>query len=280
MTQDIPQQLLRELEQHDYLDLSALYERYPDTHFYSLVEALYRIKAEHGLNTRISRFITEIEKLTQDLDAKTLTAEQFLSLTKTLDLNQRAQKAARFIHTKDNHMAFAKPVDVVMFGDSITEWGPWHDGIIGVSVANRGLGGDTTQGMIMRLESTIVCQPKLVCVMAGINDLAQGYSVDEIIHNYAEMLSFWRQHGIEVWVQSTLHVGARLESLNPLVATLNQRLLELCQRHDVAFIDLNSLLCPQGELPINCSADDLHLNSKAYATWLTALNPMLAKRFN
>ncbi len=39
MTQDIPQLLLRELEQHDYLDLAAIYERYPDTHFYTLVEA-------------------------------------------------------------------------------------------------------------------------------------------------------------------------------------------------------------------------------------------------
>ncbi|MFB9133803.1 SGNH/GDSL hydrolase family protein [Vibrio olivae] len=274
-----PEQLLRELEQHDYLDLAALYERYPDTHFYSLVEALYRIKAEHGLNTRISRFITEIEKLTQDLDAKTLTAEQFLSLTKTLDLNQRAQKAARFIHTKDNHMAFSKPVDVVMFGDSITEWGPWHDGINGVSVANRGLGGDTTQGMIMRLESTIVCQPKLVCVMAGINDLAQGYTIDEIIHNYGEMLRFWHQHDIDVWVQSTLHVGERLASLNPLVAELNQRLYELCQQREVTFIDLNSQLCPQGELPLECSADDLHLNSQAYTQWLAYLNPKLAKHF-
>ena len=279
MTQDRPQQLLRELEQHDYIDLAALYERYPDTHFYSLVEALYQVKAEHGLNTRISRFITEIEKLTQDLDANTLTPEQFLSLSKTLDLNQRAQKAARFIHTKDNHMAFAKPVDVVMFGDSITEWGPWHDGIISVSVANRGLGGDTTEGMLMRLETTQVCQPKLVCVMAGINDLAQGYAIDEIVSNYAKMLSFWQQNGIEVWVQSTLHVGARLESLNPLVVKLNQRLRELCQQYELTFIDLNQLLCPHGELPISCSADDLHLNSEAYAKWLTYLNPTLAKYF-
>ncbi|WP_456295888.1 SGNH/GDSL hydrolase family protein [Vibrio sp. AK197] len=274
-----PEQLLRELEQHDYLDLAALYERYPDTHFYSLVEALYQVKAEHGLNTRISRFITEIEKLTQDLDAKTLTAEQFLSLTKTLDLNQRAQKAARFIHTKDNHMAFSKPVDVVMFGDSITEWGPWHDGVIGVSVANRGLGGDITQGMIMRLDTTLVCEPKLVCVMAGINDLAQGYTIDEIIDNYGEMLSFWHQHDIDVWVQSTLHVGERLASLNPLVAELNQRLYELCQQREVTFIDLNSPLCPQGELPLECSADDLHLNSQAYTQWLAYLNPKFAKHF-
>ncbi len=279
MTPEYTQQLLRELQQHDYVDLAALYERYPEAHFYSLVEALYRIKAEHGLDTRISRFITEIEKLTLDLDAKTLTAEPFLSLTKTLDLNQRAQKAARFIHTKYNHMAFSKPVDVVMFGDSITEWGPWHDGIIGVRVANRGLAGDTTQGMVMRLETTRVCMPQLVCVMAGINDLAQGYHIDEIIHNYAEMLSFWQQHGIEVWVQSTLHVGARLAALNPQVVLLNQQLAELCAQRGVRFIDVNAQLCPQGELALNCSADDLHLNAHAYTRWLEQLNPLLAKHF-
>ncbi len=68
-----------------------------------------------------------------------------------------------------------------------------------IPLANRGLGGDTTDGMLRRIEVTTVCKPKLVCVMAGINDLAQGYSVEEITQNYAQMLDYWQERDIEVW---------------------------------------------------------------------------------
>ncbi|MDN3683782.1 GDSL-type esterase/lipase family protein [Vibrio sinaloensis] len=66
--------------------------------------------------------------------------------------------------------------------------GPWHDALPNIPLSNRGLAGDTTAGMVQRLETTTLHQPKLVCVMAGINDLAQGYSVEHISHNYAKKM--------------------------------------------------------------------------------------------
>lgn len=186
---------------------------------------------------------------------------------------------SRFILTKDNHKAFSKPVELVMYGDSITEWGPWHDAFSGFQVANRGLAGDTTAGMLERIDTTLVCQPKLVCIMAGINDLAQGYSVQQVVENYCRMLAIWQEQGIEVWVQSTLYVGERMSSLNPLVSELNRQLGQICQAQSLRFIDLNATLCPEQTLPLDCSCDDLHLNSHAYTQWLSVLTPMLDARF-
>ncbi len=267
--------LFKELQNTDCLDLVKLYKADTNRHFYSLVEQLYKLRNKHELDTRISRFKTEVENLTRDVNSSTITPVQFQKLVETLDLNQRTQKVARYIQTQDNHMTFAKPVDLVMFGDSITEWGPWHDAI-SIPLANRGLGGDTTDGMLRRIEVTTVCQPKLVCVMAGINDLAQGYSVEEITQNYAQMLDYWQERDIEVWVQSTLHVGQRLSQLNPLVTELNNNLQKLCQDKQLRFIDVNSILSPEGVLPISCSADDLHLNAFAYGKWIKQLlTPLL-----
>ena len=271
--------LLIELEQNQCLDLIKLYQANPSQHFYTLVEQLYTLRDEHELTTRISRFKTDVEKLTQSLNDFNVAPEQFKQIAQSLDLNQRTQKVIRFMQTQDNHIAFAKPVDLVMYGDSITEWGPWHDGIQGVTLANRGLSGDTTDGMKYRIECTTVCQPKLICMMAGINDLSQGYSVDEIMENYSQMLNYWHQRDIEVWVQSTLFVGQRLNELNPLVAQLNQGLIKLCNNTGAKYIDLNAVICPEGFLPLTCSADDLHLNSYAYGKWLSLLTPMLDDYF-
>lgn len=274
------EELLDELASAECLDLIKLYQANPTQHFYTLVEQLYTLRDEHDLTTRISRFKTDVEKLTQSLNDFNVAPEQFKQIAQSLDLNQRTQKVIRFMQTQDNHIAFAKPVDLVMYGDSITEWGPWHDGIQGVTLANRGLSGDTTDGMKYRIESTTACQPKLICMMAGINDLSQGYSVDEIMENYSQMLKYWHERDIEVWVQSTLFVGQRLNELNSLVAQLNQELIKLCNNTGADYIDLNAVICPQGFLPLTCSADDLHLNSYAYGKWLSLLTPMLDDYFN
>lgn len=273
------EELLNELTNAECLDLVKLYQANPSQHFYTLVEQLYTLRDEHDLTTRISRFKTDVEKLTQSLEDFNVAPEQFKQIAQSLDLNQRTQKVIRFMQTQDNHIAFAKPVELVMYGDSITEWGPWHDGIQGVTLANRGLSGDTTDGMKYRIESTTACQPKLICMMAGINDLSQGYSVDEIMENYSQMLNYWHERDIEVWVQSTLFVGQRLNELNPLVAQLNQELIKLCNNTGAKYIDLNEVICPQGVLPLTCSADDLHLNSYAYGKWLSLLTPMLDDYF-
>lgn len=276
MTKD---QLLQALKENECLDLFTLYHANKHRSFYGLVEELYQLRSEHGLATRISPLRSEIETLIEGLALQDLPAEHLARIQQSLDLNQRAHKMSRFILTQDNHSTFATAVDLVMFGDSITEWGPWHDALPSMKLANRGLAGDTTSGMIRRLDTTTVCQPKLVCVMAGINDLAQSYSVSEVVANYRQMLDFWVSEGIEVWVQSTLYVGERIGSLNQLVTELNQELQTLCSERELRFIDLNITLSPQGHLPLAHSCDDLHLNSNAYRLWLETLSPLLNRHF-
>ncbi len=275
MTRD---ELIHLLKTEQCLDLYDLYHRNPERSFYDLVEELYQLREELGVTTALSAFNSEIEGLVESVlngDVNTINADNFKEIERSLDLNRRAHKMSRFILTKDNHHQFSRPVDLVMYGDSITEWGPWHDALHPISLANRGLAGDTTEGMIQRLDTSLACSPKLVCVMAGINDLAQGYSVSSVFENYKAILETWQQNNIEVWVQSTLYVGKRLASLNPLVTELNQALQTYCAEQGHTFIDLNTHLSPNKKLPLDCSCDDLHLNSKAYSQWLEVLSPKL-----
>lgn len=184
---------------------------------------------------------------------------------------------SRYIMTSDNHRHFSPNADLVMFGDSITEWAPWADIFRDVSMVNRGLAGDTTTGMLRRIDTTLNVKPKLVCFMAGVNDLAQGYDVEYIYQNYIDMLKVWQENDIRILVQSTLYVGSKLQGLNPSVELLNSKISEYCSQQGIAFLDVNSVLSPNQLLSNEYSCDDLHLNAKAYQVWAEVLQPTVAE---
>src|ERR1035437_634694 len=72
---------------------------------------------------------------------------------------------------------FAKmpgPADVVMLGDSITEWSDWRELLPNADVINRGIRGDTSDGVLERLPEVIRRNPRIVVLMIGVNDLYIG----------------------------------------------------------------------------------------------------------
>ncbi|MCF7494665.1 GDSL-type esterase/lipase family protein [Vibrio sp. L5-1] len=269
-------QLLAALQQNPVLDLYQLFQEVGQNHsLYALLERLSSLKEQHQLNTRLSPFKPHIEGLLAQFDSTTSDSEILESVAIQSEIQQRGHSMSRYIMTSDNHRHFSPKSDLVVFGDSITEWAPWADIFRDVSMVNRGLAGDTTTGMLRRIDTTLNVKPKLVCFMAGINDLAQGYSVDHIYQNYVEILTTWRAQGITVLVQSTLHVGNKLQGLNPQVSELNKRLQAYCQQHDIEFLDVNRVLAPNQLLSNEYSCDDLHLNAKAYQVWAEVLQPKI-----
>src|SRR5919199_5722857 len=52
--------------------------------------------------------------------------------------------------------------DIVMLGDSLTEEGNWTEVLPGWRVINRGIGGDTSAGVLKRLSEVIRRNPQVV----------------------------------------------------------------------------------------------------------------------
>ncbi|MFA0048859.1 SGNH/GDSL hydrolase family protein [Vibrio sp. 10N.261.51.F11] len=271
-------QLLAALQQHSVLDLYQLFQEVGQNRsLYALLERLSSLKEHHQLSTRLSPFKPHIEGLLAQFDSATPDSEILKAVALQSEIQQRGHSMSRYIMTSDNHRHFSTSADLVMFGDSITEWAPWADIFRDVSMVNRGLAGDTTTGMLRRIDTTLNVKPKLVCFMAGINDLAQGYDVDHIYQNYIDMLKVWQENEIRILVQSTLYVGSKLQGLNPSVELLNSKLSEYCTQQGIAFLDVNSVLSPNKLLSNKYSCDDLHLNAKAYQTWAEILQPTIAE---
>ncbi|CAK1898042.1 Lysophospholipase L1-like esterase [Vibrio crassostreae] len=271
-------QLLAALQQHPVLDLYQLFQEVgQNSSLYVLLERLSSLKEHHQLSTRLSPFKPHIEGLLAQFDSTTPDGEILKAVALQSEIQQRGHSMSRYIMTSDNHRHFSPNADLVMFGDSITEWAPWADIFRDISMVNRGFAGDTTTGMMRRIDTTLNVKPKLVCFMAGINDLAQGYDVEHIYQNYVDMLKVWQENDIRILVQSTLYVGSKLQSLNPSVEQFNRKISEYCTQQGIAFLDVNSVLSPNKLLSNEHSCDDLHLNAKAYQAWAEVLKPTIAE---
>ena len=158
---------------------------------------------------------------------------------------------------------------IVMIGDSITDGAEWYELLKNNEVQNRGIGGDTTKGILDRLD-TINKSIKKAFIMIGINDIAGYKRVDEIYNNYIKILQDLERKDIKVYVQSVLYVGKNYPNsdyFNKEVKNLNKKLEQIAKDKKIDFIDLNSIFAPNDYLEKIYTDDEIHLNGKAYILW-------------
>ena len=88
---------------------------------------------------------------------------------------------------------------VVFFGDSVTEGWPIESAFPGKPYVNRGISGQTTSQMLLRLrEDVINLGARAVVILAGTNDIAGNtgpMSLEEIEANYASLAELARAAG-------------------------------------------------------------------------------------
>ena len=113
--------------------------------------------------------------------------------------NHTKQQEDYFQQYYDNHVAtyrventyFSKG-QIVFIGDSITDLYHLDDYYADLDKAcyNRGIGGDTTDGVIKRLKVSLYdLHPSEIVLMIGINDLNGGKTVEQVTNNYQFILN-------------------------------------------------------------------------------------------
>ncbi len=90
---------------------------------------------------------------------------------------------------------------VVFLGDSITQG--WRDDFRGdfgdMKVANRGISGDTTRGMLLRLKADVLdLEPAAVVMLMGTNDLEENAEPKTIAGNVKRIIDELKKHNPEM----------------------------------------------------------------------------------
>lgn len=168
------------------------------------------------------------------------------------------------------------PDDVLFVGDSLTEGGPWHELLQDARCKNRGIGGDTTAGLLARVGPLLAARPAQVFLMAGVNDLLQKVPVETVAANHQAMLALV-QAPTRVVLQGCLPLDPVTlgEGDNGVIRELNERLRAIAETHGATFVDLYPLFERDGRLAAELSSDGLHLNGQGYMVWRDAIRPLL-----
>jgi len=184
------------------------------------------------------------------------------------------------------------PNRVVFMGNSITEGWPIispeffedHSNYIG-----RGIGGQTTPQMLLRFRKDVIqLRPKVVVILAGINDIAQntGFTpIDVIADNIMSMADLAQENKIEVILCSVLPAidfpwRPGLEPVNKVVE-LNNRLKVYAQKKGLQYVDYHSAMKDEQnglKVPEYTKADDLvHPNADGYKVMESLVQPAIEK---
>jgi len=158
--------------------------------------------------------------------------------------------------------------DVVFIGDSITDGAEWKELFPSLKIANRGIDGDRTDGILNRMDSIYSTNARKAFIMIGLNDFSNGAKVSNVAENYNSIISKLVAHGMHVYAQSTILAGKQKAKQNTKIKALNEQLKKIADANEsVTYIDLNMSLAKDSFLNPDYSRDGFHLNGSGYAVW-------------
>lgn len=187
---------------------------------------------------------------------------------------------AQFNRYAEANAALNSNPDVVFMGNSITDFWPakspefWADnaGFVG-----RGISGQTTCEMLVRFRQDVInLHPRVVVILAGINDIARNngkISLVNVLGNLKSMTELARAHGIKVALCSVvpcsrfpwrpeIKPAMLVKHLNGMIAQYVAGLAS----DDVIYVDYYSAMANhEGGLDASLSDDGCHPTPAGYA---------------
>ncbi|MDB6131214.1 MAG: multifunctional acyl-CoA thioesterase and protease and lysophospholipase [Verrucomicrobiales bacterium] len=170
---------------------------------------------------------------------------------------------------------------VVFLGDSITQgWGDnMGNSFSGMKVANRGISGDTTRGVLIRLKEDVLdLNPTAVVILIGTNDLEENADPAIIAGNLQLILAALKAHNPKMPVilnqvfpssESKNRPADKIKKINDLY------LAAVKGDEQVIFMETYVLFAnKEGNATKEEFPDLLHPNKAGYAKWAAGIRPI------
>ncbi|MCI1945386.1 GDSL-type esterase/lipase family protein [Clostridium luticellarii] len=161
--------------------------------------------------------------------------------------------------------------DIVFLGDSLTNRSQWQELFNNPHIKNRGIDGDTTSGILNRLNTITRGHPKKIFLMIGINDLLHKQDTAYILSNYEKILNKIRTDSPDTIVYTESILPNNNIKSNRDVKFLNNELQKLSSSK-IIYIDLFDRFVKYDKLPGEYTYDGTHLNGLGYSIWKHEIN--------
>ena len=172
---------------------------------------------------------------------------------------------------------------VVFLGDSITQgWGEDFSGWFpGMKIANRGISGDTTRGVLIRLkEDVLSLEPKAIVLLIGTNDLEEKAEPETIAGNLKLILTELSKANASMPIvlcqvmpssESKKRPADKIKKINQLYAAAVKG------NAQITLVETWPLFADgKGDAKPEEFPDLLHPNKAGYDKWAKGLRPILA----
>ncbi|MEO8097903.1 MAG: SGNH/GDSL hydrolase family protein [Acidobacteriota bacterium] len=192
---------------------------------------------------------------------------------------------------------------IVFMGDSITDFWKLEESFPGKPYVNRGIGGQTTPQMLVRMYPEVIdLKPAAMVLLAGINDVSRntGPSTAEMIQqNIMAMTELAQHHGIKVILCSVMPVSdypfLRSQAAPPSatgrpslkmteghppadILKLNAWMKDYATKVNATYADyFSAFVDERGWLKDAYSADGLHPNAEGYKVMTNVLSAAILK---
>ncbi|MEX1252626.1 MAG: GDSL-type esterase/lipase family protein [Hyphomonas sp.] len=164
---------------------------------------------------------------------------------------------------------------LVMLGDSLIELNDWSVSSPGsVELQNRGISGDTSDGILFRISEVSESYPRAVFILIGTNDLWTRNSPSKTACNIVAAAKLIRTSSpdTKVFVQTVFPQNWAPAS-NDRVRSVNALLKESSADSGFVIVDTYAVMVDEtGNLNPAFTNDGLHLNEAGYTVWSSMIS--------
>jgi lysophospholipase L1-like esterase len=196
------------------------------------------------------------------------------------DTLKRPNFSAYYFHRVEHFKALPNDKgEIIFLGDSITDGAEWSELTNNLLSKNRGISGDVTAGILYRLDEVTESKPAKIFIMIGVNDLATGLTVENIMANYTKIIDIIKNQTpkTEIFIQSVLPVNDSFAGFKnhtnktEQIMDLNLRLSKLALEKECTFVDLFTPFSTDNKLKKELTEDGLHVNGEGYLLWYSVI---------
>jgi len=173
---------------------------------------------------------------------------------------------------------------VVLLGDSITQgWGEDLKPFFGdLKVVNRGITGDTSRGLLLRLQEDVIrLDPRAVVIMIGANDLAEKASGEIVFENVKRIINKLKAHNPQLLIVLCETFPCAPDNYRPVpeIQKINSLYADTWSEDEqVTIAKTYSLFADSsGASQPRYLPDRVHPNAAGYARWAEAMRPIFTE---